>query len=413
MQFLQTEPTAPETIPESAEGADSLIQWEIDIEPFLPEKVVPAWHFMQDYPLLFVVVMFGLGYVVGKGLQALLRFSLMKVARRTGSILDDKLIQYLTAPVVQTTVILSLVIVETALISHDALHWYLIRGLFSLLLFFWGRAWFKATQLCITALSERTEQLELFQPKTRPLFEMSIKVILLIIFLGLFMSLWGIDGTAWLASAGVIGIAVGFAAQDTLANLISGVSIIADAPYKLGDYIVLDTGERGVVTAVGMRSTRLLTRADVEISIPNAVMGNAKITNESGGPKVEHRIGVPVGVAYGTLPGKVIDLLEQIAHDEPMILETPFPRARMRAFGESSVNFELLGWIHHPELRGLATHNLLLEIDKRFREEGIQIPFPQRDVYLKTPGGKPDLKETIGSGSNAATEPGTAAEKES
>ena len=82
-----------------------------------------------------------------------------------------------------------------------------------------------------------------------------------------------------------------------------------------------------------MRSTRLLTRDDVEISIPNAVMGNAKITNESGGPAVEHRIRVPVGVAYGTNPEQVVEILESVAADEQLILERPAARVRMRSFG--------------------------------------------------------------------------------
>jgi small-conductance mechanosensitive channel len=171
-----------------------------------------------------------------------------------------------------------------------------------------------------------------------------------------------------------------------LANLISGISIIADAPYKLGDYVVLDTGERGVVTELGMRSTRLLTRDDVEISIPNAVMGMAKITNESGGPAVEHRIRIPIGVAYGTRPVTVIELLEQIAKDNELVIDHPAPRVRMRGFGESSLDFELLGWIKYPEQRGLAKHNLLIEIEERFQKEGIQIPFPQRDIHLRGQG---------------------------
>jgi small-conductance mechanosensitive channel len=231
-------------------------------------------------------------------------------------------------------------------------------------------------------MSRDSARFEIFQPRTRPLFEMGIKLFLLSVLIWLFMSLWNIDGTAWLASAGVIGIAVGFAARDTLANLISGVSIIADAPYKIGDYIVLDTGERGVVTELGMRSTRLLTRDDVEISIPNAVMGNAKITNESGGPAIEHRIRVPIGVAYGSEPAKVVEVLEQVARENEMILPHPAPRARMRAFGESSLDFELLGWIKYPEQRGLARHQVLMEIDESFRKEGIQIPFPQRDIHV-------------------------------
>ena len=77
---------------------------------------------------------------------------------------------------------------------------------------------------------------------------------------------------------------MGFAAKDTLANLFAGVFILADAPYKIGDFIVLDGGERGRVTKIGIRTTRILTRDDVEITIPNATIANSKIINESGGP---------------------------------------------------------------------------------------------------------------------------------
>ena len=336
--------------------------------------------------MLLVVVMFIVGYAVGKGLQWLLESSLSQATRRTRTNLDDKLIHYLTAPVVQTTVILALIVAEKAFGFGGTVDWILTRLLFTVLLVLWGRAWFKATNLLISALVGRAGGTGLMQPRTRPLFEMGVKVLLLSFLIWFFMALWNIDGTAWLASAGVIGIAVGFAAKDTLANLISGISIIADAPYKLGDYVVLDTGERGVVTELGMRSTRLLTRDDVEISIPNAVMGLAKITNESGGPAIEHRIRIPIGVAYGTRPLTVIELLEQIAKDNELVIDHPAPRVRMRRFGESSLDFELLGWIQYPEQRGLAKHNLLIEIEDRFRKEGIQIPFPQRDVHLRGQG---------------------------
>ena len=393
MQTQTTEPKTEEITAEEGPAIEDFLDLNIDIEPYLPEVVAPVWQFLQDFPLLLVLVMFTLGYLVGKGLQWLIRSSLSHATTRTRTTLDDNLIHYLTAPVVQTTIILSLVAAEKAFGFSDAVDWFLVRLLFTLLLFFWGRAWFKAISLLIIAFASRDNKTGLMQPRTRPLFEMSIKVILLSILIWFFMALWNIDGTAWLASAGVIGIAVGFAAKDTLANLISGISIIADAPYKLGDYVVLDTGERGVVTELGMRSTRLLTRDDVEISIPNAVMGMAKITNESGGPAVEHRIRIPIGVAYGTRPAKVIGVLEQVARENELILGHPVPRVRMRAFGESSLNFELLGWIKYPEQRGLARHNLLIEIESRFQQEGIRIPFPQRDVHLAPPD-QPEESET-------------------
>ena len=374
--------TGGEAVP--ATEAEEWLDLAIDLGPYLPEPVLPAWNFMQDHPVALVFVMFSVGYGLGKLIQWILRQLLSQAAKRTRTSLDDLLVDYLTAPVVQTVVVLALVAAEKSFGFDDALDQFLVRALFTLLLFLWGRAWFRATTLAVSALSKESSRFNVIQPRTRPLIDMGVKIFLFTLLMWAFMGLWNIDGTAWLASAGVAGIAIGFAARDTLANLISGVSIIADAPYKLGDYIVLDTGERGVVTELGMRSTRLLTRDDVEISIPNAVMGNAKITNESGGPAVEHRIRVPVGVAYGTDPEKVLEVLEGILSDEDMVLDLPAPRVRMRAFAASSVDFELLGWIKYPEQRGLATHRILLTINRRFKEEGITIPFPQQDVHIKT-----------------------------
>src|SRR5210317_1200353 len=217
---------------------------------------------------------------------------------------------------------------------------------------------------------------------------MGVKVLLLSFLIWFFMALWNIDGTAWLASAGVVGIAVGFAAKDTLANLISGVSIVADAPYKIGDYIVLDTGERGVVSSLGIRSTRLVTRDDVEVSIPNAVIGTAKIINESGGPWVRHRVKLPIGVAYDSDIDKVIDILLDIAANNERIVDQPEARVRIREFADNSINLDFMGWIRRPADRGLTIHELSLEVIKRFREEHITIPFPQRDLYVKSVEGK-------------------------
>jgi MscS family membrane protein len=363
---------------------------DFDAEKHLPDVMHPVWDAMLQFPLLSIVVLVAFGYLIGKLLQLSLQAALGKVAKKTASRLDDQLVKLLSAPVLQTTVIFSLVAAEKVLALGDGVDQFLDRLLLTLLILFWARAWFKATSLILEALSSESGRFKVIQPRTVPLFEMGIKLGMVTIFAWFFLALWGIDGTAWLASAGVVGIAIGFAARDTLANLISGVSIVADAPYKIGDYIVLDSGERGIVTGLGMRSTRLLTRDDVEVSIPNAVMGNAKITNESGGPQIPHRIRVPVGVAYGTDTAKVIAILEELAGESSLILASPAPRIRMRAFGDSSLDFELLGWISHPELRGRAVHELLMAISRRFREEGIVIPFPQRDLHVHTVADNPD-----------------------
>jgi small-conductance mechanosensitive channel len=266
----------------------------------------------------------------------------------------------------------------------QGLHNASLSMLATILLFSWLRAHMRAARIVLELIAANSGRFEVIQERTIPVFSMTFKILLVGLGAYIFMLIWGINPTAWLASAGVIGIAVGFAAKDTLANLFSGISIVADAPYKIGDYIVLDTGERGKVTFVGMRSTRILTRDDVEVTIPNAVIANAKIVNESGGPWVKHRIRVPVGVAYGSDVDAVCELIEKIAADHPRVVKQPAPRVRMRAFGTSSLDFELLAWINHPQLRGLVRHELLIVIYKALQEHGIEIPFPQTDVHLRS-----------------------------
>ncbi len=156
-----------------------------------------------------------------------------------------------------------------------------------------------------------------------------------------------------------------------------------DAPYKTGDFIILETGERGIVTNIGLRSTRLLTRDDVEITIPNGIIGNGKIINEAGGPSEKHRIRVAVGVAYGSDIDQVIEILEQVAGDIEEVCANPAPRVRFRRFGDSSLDVELLCWIDRPIDRGRLHHELNCAVYKAFAANGIQIPFPQRDLHVR------------------------------
>jgi MscS family membrane protein len=193
-----------------------------------------------------------------------------------------------------------------------------------------------------------------------------------------------INVTAWIASAGIVGLALSFAAQDTLSNLFAGVSIAADAPYKTGDFINLETGERGMVTHIDLRSTRILTPDDIEISIPNGVIGNSKIVNEAGGPSATHRIRIPIGVAYGSDIDQVMEVLSDIAVKHTEVCSAPEPRVRFRKFGDSSLDFELLCWISQPVDRGRLIHEINCAIYKSFATENISIPFPQRDLHVRS-----------------------------
>ena len=161
------------------------------------------------------------------------------------------------------------------------------------------------------------------------------------------------------------------------------MSILADVPYRVGDYVILETGERGEVTSIGMRSTRILTRDDVEVSVPNGIMGNTEIINETGGPSSKYRLRVKVGVAYGSDIDKVREVLLGVAHNNADVCAEPAARVRFRTFGDSGLDFELLCWVTEPVLRGRVLDALNCEVYKRFAAADIEIPFPKQDVYIR------------------------------
>lgn len=278
---------------------------------------------------------------------------------------------------------LSVISAVQALPLSGAVTTAVVRVLVSLLILQLMRAALKIAPLVLTALSKAPDRFRIVEERTLPLFDLVFALGILAITAYALIETWNLNLAPWLASAGVVGIAVGLAARESLANLFAGFSLIADSPYKLGDYVVLDTGERGKVTKVGMRSTRLLTRDDVEVTIPNSHMADTKIVNESGGPWVKYRIRLQVGVAYGSDVDQVVEVLEGVAQERDAVCAHPAPRVRMRGFGDSSLDFELLCWIDLPELRGRLSHQLYMDIYKALAREGIEIPFPQRDLWVR------------------------------
>ena len=206
----------------------------------------------------------------------------------------------------------------------------------------------------------------------------------------LLLAYWEVDVTPLLASAGVLGIIVGLAAKDTIANFFGSIALYFDGTYKVGDYIVLETGERGRVDDISIRSTVVRTRDDILVTIPNSRLNSATIVNESV-PERERRIRIPVGVAYGSDLDRVEETLLSVADAESLVLEQPRPRVRVRGFGDSSVDVDLLCWIRDPVLRGRVSHLLNKGVYAAFDEADIGIPFPQRDLHIVD--GAPGIRE--------------------
>ena len=322
-------------------------------------------------------------YAIGKLINLFLGVILHRLANKSQSQLDDQIIRLLRPPVFYSILIISFAI-AAKLIFPESVELVVIPLFETVAVVIWTVLTLRLSRLLMRASSQQTNKFTLIHAQTLPLFENLAMMVIVALSLYFVFFVWKIDMTAWLASAGILGIAIGFASKDTLANLFSGVFILADAPYKIGDFIVLDSGERGEVTHIGIRSTRILTRDDVEVTIPNSIMGNTQIINESGGPHKKYRIRINVGVAYGTDVDQIKKVLMDLASEEESVCSDPEPRVRFRQFGASSLDFELLCWIADPVLRGRVIDILNTAIYKKFQELDIEIPYAKQDVYIKS-----------------------------
>ena len=307
----------------------------------------------------------------------------LKIVSNTKTTLDNQIVAIIHAPIFYSLILLGTGAAIYWLDFSPQAHDVTVSIVASLAVLIWTLFFIRLFRILLTTLAYRKDNASIIRIETLPLFlNLSIVIICALSIYMLFHA-WDIDMTAWLASAGIVGIAIGFAAKDTLANLFSGVFIMVDAPYKIGDFIVLGSGERGEVTHIGIRSTRILTRDDVEVTIPNSIMGNTKIINESGGPHKKYRIRVKVGVAYGSDTDKVREVLMDVATKQAGICTVPEPRVRFRELGDSGLHFELLCWIDEPVLRGRSLDAMNEAVYKRFLQEGIEIPYNKQDIYIK------------------------------
>lgn len=353
------------------------------IPAWLPEQLHGTWEFLAAYPLALSASLAVIGVVAAFLVRWVLLNTVMRAVRPLPGELADKLLRIIANVGALLIAYVALALAIRVLGLSDGVENIVLRVLVTLLVLQLMRSAMRAARVGLEVVGALRDRFPIVEERTLPLFDLLANVVIIGIAAYALLMVWDIDPTAWLASAGVVGIAVGFAARETLANLFAGFFIIADAPYKSGDYVVLDTGERGEVTKVGMRSTRILTRDDVEVTVPNSTMANSKIVNESGGMWERFRIRLKVGVAYGSDVDQVVDLLEKIAVEHDTVCEDPAPRVRMRGFGDSSLDFELLCWVDRPANRGLVSHQLYMKIYKVLNEAEIEIPFPQRDLWMR------------------------------
>jgi small-conductance mechanosensitive channel len=315
-------------------------------------------------------------------LDALICRALLRLARKTRTDLDERLIEVLHRPIFVSVILLGVYVAAMVVDLHPTLFRAIVGLTQTVAIVLWTGAGLRVCHALLESLSKLSQRVEWLDARTLPLFDNLAKLILVSAAIYFLMVAWNLNVGPWLASAGVAALAIGFAAKDSIANLFGGLFVIMDAPYKLGDFINLDSGERGRVVKIGLRSTRLLTRDDVEITIPNAEIAASKIVNESGGPWEKTRVAATVGVAYGSDVDRVRDVLLAAAKSVEHVVDDPEPRVRFTEMGDSALVFRVLCWVDEPVFRGRCLDGLNTAIYKALNAESITIPFPQRDVHV-------------------------------
>ena len=197
------------------------------------------------------------------------------------------------------------------------------------------------------------------------------------------LSSLGFDLKSITIIGGALGVGIGFGMQAIVNNFVSGLILLFERPIKVGDVIQLGDGHQGRVTNLGLRATTVQTFDRAEIVVPNGDLISSQVTNWTLGDRIMRLI-IPVGVAYGSDVETVMRVLMDVAKENEKVLKDPPPVVLFLNFGDSSLDFQLRVWIADFADRRFIQSALIREIDRRFRSEEIEIPFPQRDLHLRS-----------------------------
>lgn len=198
----------------------------------------------------------------------------------------------------------------------------------------------------------------------------------------------GADIMPFVAGAGVAGIAIGFAAKDTLSNIIAGVLLLIDRPFEVGDRIEVwsapaNSATWGDVIDVGLRATKIQTTDNIIIVIPNNEIMMRDIINYTTITS-EIRVRIPIGIAYDANASKAKEIINRISLELEWVMKEPAPKVVVKTFGDSAVNLEARVWIIDPRKRMDTISYITDRVKDEFQKEDIEIPYPKRDVYIRT-----------------------------
>ncbi|HID93430.1 MAG TPA: mechanosensitive ion channel family protein [bacterium (Candidatus Stahlbacteria)] len=335
---------------------------------------IPNWLFG-----LFLLVAW-IGFVFF--LVPLLMKPLFGIARRTKSKLDDILIRSIPRPLTLVLIALGVkVFVDTVSLPVNVARYtrvaMLILFVFGIILFVDG--------LVVNWIREYRKRIE-FVKTSSGVIKTLFRIIVFGVALLIILDSLGVSISPLLASLGIGSLAIALALQGTLSNLFSGLYILIDRPIKVGDYIRLESGEQGYVERIGWRSTQIRMLPNNIVVIPNAKLADTQIINYYL-PEREMSVLVDVGVSYDSdlehVESVTIDVAKKTLADIKGGVTEFNPFIRYHTFGDFSINFTVILRVKEYVDKYQVRHEFIKRLHKRYKEEGIEIPFPIRTVHLK------------------------------
>jgi len=346
------------------------------------EQVEIYYQILSSSSILKSILILILSIIIAKLVDIIFTLIFKRIVNKTKTTLDDQILQLLHKPVFYSILFFGFSIsVKVAKLSSEVN--FALVGLFkTITVLIWL---FVSTKILILSMEwfSRQTASSFLQKNTLPLFNNLGKIGIGVFGIYFIFLSWDININGILASAGVLGVVLGLAAKDTISNFFAGIFLMADSPFKVGDYILLDSGERGYVNQMGLRSTRFMTRDDIEITIPNSVIASSKIVNESGGPGESERVRITIHISYGSDIDHVKKVLINLALKNKNVLNDPDPRVRFREFSDYGLKLQLLFWIQKPEMRGRTIDIINTNIYKEFAKEKISIPYPKMEILME------------------------------
>jgi len=296
---------------------------------------------------------------------------------------EEKITNRFQIPLIITIILLTILFSVSESTYYSYVESWFSSAIVTLIVLFWMRGIINIGSLII----EKTVKKEKESHDIIPILDNIWIVFVILMVFVILLNIWEVNITPFLASAGVAGLIIGFAARDTIENFFGGLALYADQTYYTGDFIELDESTRGWVKEISIRSTLLHTLDGDSITIPNSKLHKSIIRNKSD-PNSAFRTPIEIGISYNSDPEKVQNILQEtidelINEEDSIILSNPRPQIHLREFGDSSIRYEIFVWIRLPNQKPIIQNKINKKLYESLSEENVKIPYPQRTIHME------------------------------